>query len=383
MYLDRAVTVLERYNITRTQGEESQMAVLLQDVVKVDEAKVLAIARTLQHMGTFNQLVRDNIEATNVSDRYKTITEMFDSIREDSKKMIGFLEDGKIDWKERLNLGAMKLTRGTTHHRFEKIEGLYQDVSKDAREALEHESAILGAYTDFRFAVKEGEILAYQVLATQEAALGTAKKAYETAAGQVTAYAGGDRAEISRLELARDEALRTLKEEDRKYQLVKDVAENLTVGYNVGETLIAKLNQTHELKDQVYRRSVTFFATNEHVFTTLDALYTSQGGLHEDTQSLRAMETGASKGLEDIAELAGKVEKAAIDAGYGETINAASVGKLVDAIVSFQTDSYKMIEDARTRATANAQEVKRIVEDGKERYKKAVLGFNDPAVLAA
>ena len=41
------------------------------------------------------------------------------------------------------------------------------------------------------------------------------------------------------------------------------------------------------MKDQVYRRSVTFFTTNEHVFTILGAVYTSQHGLHEATQSTR------------------------------------------------------------------------------------------------
>jgi hypothetical protein len=35
-------------------------------------------------------------------------------------------------------------------------------------------------------------------------------------------------------------------------------------------------------------RSVTFFSTNEHVFTALAATYVAQLGLHEQTQSRRA-----------------------------------------------------------------------------------------------
>ena len=46
-------------------------------------------------------------------------------------------------------------------------------------------------------------------------------------------------------------------QEDRSFQLLKDVAENLSIGYDVGETLVLKLRQTHNVKDQVYRRSVT------------------------------------------------------------------------------------------------------------------------------
>ncbi len=78
----------------------------------------------------------------------------------------------------------------------------------------------------------------------------------------------------SRLELARDEAANKFEVEDRNYQLLKDITENLSVGYDVGDTLITKLKQTHDVKDRVYRRSVTFFTTNEHVFTILGTVCT-------------------------------------------------------------------------------------------------------------
>jgi hypothetical protein len=49
---------------------------------------VLAIAEVLKHMSTFNQLVRDNVENVTVGNRYLEISQMFDSIREDSKRLI-------------------------------------------------------------------------------------------------------------------------------------------------------------------------------------------------------------------------------------------------------------------------------------------------------
>ena len=102
-YLDKAVGVLERFGILPSGTEQdSQLANLLQEVVTVDEPKVLAIAKTLKHMGSFNELVRDNIQEMNMADRYNDITERFDSIREDSKALLEQLEDGKIDWKESL-----------------------------------------------------------------------------------------------------------------------------------------------------------------------------------------------------------------------------------------------------------------------------------------
>lgn len=380
-YMDRAVGVLAKYNIVAREGEESQMAALLQDVVKVDEPKVLAIGHTLKHMGTFNQLVRENIEGMSIADRYNDITKMFDSIRDDSKTLVDQLSDGKIDWKEGVSQWWMKVRRGTPHQRFEKIRETYLDVTKDTQEHLQREDEILNAYMDFRGAVKEAEILAYEVLQVQTTVRSETEQKFRDAVTVVQGYQGGIQSEKSRLELSRDEAQRIFQAEDRKFQLIKDVAENLTVGYNVGETLITKLQQTHGVKDQVYRRSVTFFGTNEHVFTVMDAVYTSQHGLHEATQTLNAMKQGAEKGLEDIAALAGNLEKAAIQAGYGESISAVSVQKLVDAIVSFQTESVGLIAQARESATANAKEVQRVVEEGKEKYRAALEGFVKPAAL--
>lgn len=377
-YMDRALGVLHKYNILHQEGEESQMAALLQRVVTVDEPKVLAIAKTIQYMGTFNQLVRENVQEVRNADRYNDITKMFDSIREDSKALVQQLEDGKIDVKERFQNWVMKLTRGTPHKRFEKISELYVGVSTDTREALEREDEILHAYTNFRFAVKEAEILAHQVLEEQVKVRDATQAEFGTKVKAVADFQG-EQSEKGKLELARDETQQTWEQEKGKYDLIKRVADNLTVGYQVGETLITKLKQTHDIKEQVYQQAVTFFSTNEHVFTVMDAVYTSQHGLHEATQTLEAMKTGANKGLEDIAALGTRLETAAIQAGYGETISAASVQKLVDAIVTYQIESVRMIAEAQEQATVNAKEVTRVVEDGKRRYREALEAFVKPA----
>ncbi len=365
-YLDSAVTILDRFGLKK-QPEESQLASLLQEVVTVDQARVTAIARVVQYQGTFNSLVRDNIESMNVSSGYEKITSMFDSVRDDSKRLVSQLDDGKIDAKERLSNLWMKLARGTTHKRFEKIKQVYTDVASRTKVQLGKEDDIIEGYLDFRFAMKEAEVMAHEVLAVQITRLEEAKSAFAAAGAAVTNYPTKNDAAHSRLQLARDELQRAFENEDKKYQLIKDVAENLTIGYNVGETLVGKLKQTHDLKDRVYRQAVTFFTTNEHVFTTLDAVYTSQHGMHEQTQALESMKNGVNKGLEDIATLGNELEKAAMKAGYGSTVNATSVKKLVDAIVSFQEQSYQMADELRTEATANAKEISRIVDEGKQR----------------
>ena len=65
-------------------------------------------------------------------------------------------------------------------------------------------------------------------------------------------YTGTDEGGKSQLELRRDEARHRYENEDETYQLLKDIAENLEIGYDVGETLITKLKQTHDVKERVY-----------------------------------------------------------------------------------------------------------------------------------
>jgi hypothetical protein len=378
-YLDKALSVLEKFGGARSTTL-SELTKVLEEVRYVDEPKVLAIAKTIQHMSDFNSLVRENVENINVGNRYLEISQMFDSIREDSKTLISQLEDGKISLGEKTQNLWMMIRRGSPGARFDKIAKVYTDVARDTKDQLVREQTIMDGYIDFRFALKEAEVLAREVaakqLVTQEAArakLAAAQKAIDDSPKDGAAKVADSQS--SRLQLARDEARAAFDVEDRNYQLLKDVAENLAIGYDVGDTLITKLKQTHDVKDQVYRRAIVFFTTNEHVFTILGTVYTSQQGLHEATQSLEAMKTGVNKGLEDVAELGRDLERAAIRAGYGSTINPASVQKLVDAISEYQVESLKMVAQLRQESEANAKEIRRVVETGKKKYEETLAHF--------
>lgn len=371
-YLGKALPVLKKFGIVPRE-EESKLAGLLQDVVCIDEPKVLAIARIVENMGAFNQLVRDNISGMTVDDRYAHITEAFNSIREDYKKLDEQLADGKIDFREKMQNWWMALARGTTHKRFEKIRETFLSVTDDTETQISKEDEIINAYCDFRLSVKQAEGLSYQVLEVEIKRLQDSKNKLSAASAAVDSFKGED-SEKSGLELKRDEAQIAYQQEDKRYQLVKDVAENIKVGYNIGEALIARLNQTHDVKKQVYSRSVTFFQTNEHVFTTMDAVYTSQQGLTEATKSLDAMEKGAEEGIKDIAAMTGKLEEA-VKVGYGKTIDSGAVKVLVDAIVDYQTKSIQWIGESRKLATENASLIENIVEDGKKRYSNAILNY--------
>ncbi|MGE0144450.1 MAG: cell surface protein [Planctomycetota bacterium] len=374
-YLDKALKVLQKYGIVAGNQQPSELTRLLDDVKHVDEPKVIAIGRTIQHMSTFNQLVRDNVEDIRIGDRYLEISNMFDSVRDDSKKLIAQLDDGRISFGEKLSNLWMKMRRGTPSDRFEKIADIYKAVAGDTREQLEKEEAIMNGYIDFRFALKESEVTARELLEKQVANWEGAKARLAAAQKVMDELAQVSDTERSRAQLARDEAHNAFQSEDRTYQLLKDVAENLAIGYDVGETLIAKLKQTHDVKDQMYRRSVTFFTTNEHVFTILGAVYTSQHGLHEATQAHEALKEGVNKGIEDVADLGRELERAALKAGYGSTIRPESVEKLVKAITDYQVESLETIAKLRKESEENARAIRKVVEDGKKRAQETLARF--------
>ena len=371
-YFDRAMTKLRDLGLVPDKGEEAPVVALLNRLTDLDEASVTAIARTLSQASMFNEVVREQVSSMKLGERYEKITEAFNSIRDDAKSMVEQVEDGKIDTFERIGNIWMKATRGDIAHRFDEIKETYLEVAADSKDQIERELTILDAYQDFRGALKSSEVLSFEVLKKAEAAWESAKTALKDASAAVEAYAGDDLAERAQLELARDEKVRELQFDEDRYQIAKDLADNLTVGYNTSEFIMARLMQTTSAKERVYKQAIMFFGTNETVLTALSASFTGLFGLHESTKSLEAMKEGVSKSLEDLADIGGKVQEAAVRAGYGPTIRAEAVQKLVDSVVNFQSRSRVIIEEMRVLSTKNAEEIRDSVEDGKQRLAKLI-----------
>jgi hypothetical protein len=346
-------------------GQEAPIIVLLNLISDLDEERVAAIARTLDKASLFNDVVREQVQAMEIGERYEEITNAFNSIRDDAKKMVEQVEDGRLDTFERVSNVWMKVTRGDIASRFDKIKDSYLDVTASTNDQIQRENRILEAYQDFRGALKESEVLAFEVLNKAEANLQLAKQALADAMQAVEGFAGDDPAERARVEMARDQKVRALQNEDKRYQIAKDLSDNLTVSYNTSEVVMARLLQTTTAKERVYAQAISFFGTNEVVLTALSASFTGLFGLHEGTQTIEAMKEGVSKSLEDLADIGGKVQEAAIRAGYGPTIRADAVRKLVDSVVNWQTRSHEIIEEMRHLATQNAGEIREAVEQGK------------------
>ncbi|GKX53381.1 merozoite surface protein 3b [Budvicia aquatica] len=372
-YTDRAVQKLKKLGIIVAAQPDAPVMTLLDSISNIDNNRVVAIARTLQQQSGFNAIVRENISGLDIANRQGKIVAAFDSIRTDAQEMVVWLDDGKLDLLERVKNGWMILVRGSIPDRFNKIKQTYLDVAKSAGEQIERERTILDAYQDYRFGLKQAQIDSQELLVLAEQRLEQCKQLLQQAYDARENATAAEPAEQSRLELVRDEALRVMQKEDERYQIVKDLAENLLVAYNAAEAIFARLQQTSSIKERVYRQSVTFFSTNEIVFTALSASMTSLDGLAESTKTLEAMKAGINQGLETIANSGNKNLEAGLRAGYGSTIKAESIRSLVNAIVSYQESSYQLIEELREESANNSKELEDIVEDGKRRFSEIIL----------
>jgi hypothetical protein len=368
-YLERAMNGLHDLGLVPTEGDKQAEPIiaLLNQISELDEARVTAIARTLDQASLFNDVVREQVQAMQIGERYEEITNAFNSIRDDAKSMVDQIEDGKIDTFERIGNIWMKVTRGDIASRFDKIKDTYLDVTASTNDQIQREHKILEAYQDFRGALKQSEVLALEVLKTAQGRLDAAKAGVDAAMKAVEGSTTEDPAERAKLEMARDERVRALQQEEKRYQIAKDLSDNLTISYNTSEVVMARLLQTTNAKERVYAQAVSFFSTNEVVLTALTASFTGMFGLHEGTQTVEAMKEGVSQSLDVLADIGGKVQEAAIRAGYGPTVRAESVKHLVDSVVTWQTKSHEIIEEMRKASTENAREIRDAVEEGKRK----------------
>jgi uncharacterized phage infection (PIP) family protein YhgE len=366
-YLDKASGALRDMGLMPAKVEPAPINALLEKISDLDQDKIALIARTLGQAEVFNEVVRQQTAGIEIGQRYQQITEGFNSIRDDSKRLVDQVEDGRISALERGSNIWMKIVRGDIADRFEDIRQIYLSVTKETKNQIEREAKILDAYRDYRGALKHAEVMALEVLKSAEAKLTDARVELGRASDAVAGFKGTEASERAKLELVRDEHLRLVQEEEKRYQISKDLSDNLTISYNTSEVIMARLMQTTSAKERVYGQAVAFFSTNDSVLTALKASFTGMFGLHESTKTLDAMKEGMSKSLETLSEVGDKVGEAAIKAGYGPTIRADAVKKLVDSVITFQERSTEIIAEMRKLATQNSAEIRDAVEDGKKR----------------
>lgn len=368
-YLERALTSLRTIGINFIQPvQDAPVLVLLDRVAHYDTTKVTSIATVLQQATSFNSMVREQIEGMDISTRFMDITQSFTSIREDAAAMAGWMDDGRLDAMEKIKLTWMNVRRGSIPSRFADIRENYLNVCKSANDQIARESVILESYMDFRMAMKAAEVEAQQVLAIAGEALQQRTLALNEANARVADAESAEPAARAALELGRDEAVRALQDEDKHYQIIKDIADDLKVGYNTAEMVFARINQVHVIKERQYQRMVSFFSTNEVVLTGLAVSFTANSGLAEATHTLNATTDGISQGLESLGSTGNQQLEAAVKASYGSTIKVDSVRALADATLSFQTDMKQMADTYRAESSNAARDIAEAVEEAKRKF---------------
>ncbi len=368
-YLERALTSLRTIGINFIQPvQDAPVLVLLDRMAHYDTTKVTSIATVLQQATSFNSMVREQIEGMDISTRFMDITQSFTSIREDAAAMAGWMDDGRLDAMEKIKLTWMNVRRGSIPSRFADIRENYLKVCKSANDQIARESVILESYMDFRMAMKAAEVEAQQVLAIAGEALQQRTLALNEANARVADAESAEPAARAALELGRDEAVRALQDEDKRYQIIKDIADDLKVGYNTAEMVFARINQVHVIKERQYQRMVSFFSTNEVVLTGLAVSFTANSGLAEATHTLNATTDGISQGLESLGSTGNQQLEAAVKASYGSTIKVDSVRALADATLSFQTDMKQMADTYRAESSNAARDIAEAVEEAKRKF---------------
>lgn len=367
-YFDTAMTILAKVglNLSVNESASSMVIPLVEKLESVDPENALAIARTMQLSGDFNELVMTEISSLEIGSRFTDVARQFDSIREDTTQMVEFMDDGKLDWKERINLSWMKLRRGSVTDRFCDIKTTFTDVIASTSLQLDKESAVLTAYQNFRFAIKEAETASAAIFQRTRDNLEQSKQKALEADQKISTST--DDFHRSSLELARDTALAAVKNAEDEFQLAKDLFENLKISYNTSEVVFARLQQNLDMKKRIQQRSVTFFSTNETVFTALAAAFTSTQGLAESTNALEMMQSGVNKSIEALATVGTKQLEASARAGYGSTINAQSVKALATSIVEYQSSLTSLVNQLRDEATRNALEVEQYTNQAKSQF---------------
>lgn len=366
IHLNNAISKLTEVGISISESEPINALIpLIERIEPVDPANALLIARVMQHSGHFNDVVRRHISSVEIGTRFIAISNEFDGIREDASTIVNWMSDGTLDWKERLKMRWVELRRGTVTERFDKIRQSFNSVMESAQKQIAVEEMVLTAYLEFRYSIKEAERAAHEISRKSKAALDEVKT-HLVAANEPIAGTTDSSDRLS-LELNRDIKIGELHRSESTYQIAKDLSDNLKIAYSTSELVFSRLQQNIGMKRRIYEQSAAFFTTNEVVFTGLSATFTSTQGLSESTQALEQMRLGIAKSLDALADLGNTQLERSARAGYGSTIDSASVAKLAGAIVQYQEEMTTLVEQLRKEATINSNEIESAANNAKTR----------------
>lgn len=368
-YMNSAIEKIKELGLSLVEPDSSLVAPLVSKLAELDNTKALVIGRTLTYQGVFAEMADKNISAMTYGSRFEEITESFNSIVDDMKRMVGQAERNGVSLGERFGNLYMKVSRGDVAYRFDKVQSVFKDVMKDSLDQARREEKILSAYVDYRGALKEASVLTFDLMKLAEDQWNVAKDATVKANDAVVAAASAEPAERARLELARDEAKLAEDAAEARWQSTKRISENLETSYNVADMTFKRLEQIIRSKNEVVDEGNAFFSTNQIVFTALKVTVTGYIGLHEATQSVNAMKEGRAKAINAIADSGDKLLESATTAAYTSTDNAtaAAMKNLIEKTVAWQVREKELIAAARKQSAENTAQIAKDAEEGRQR----------------
>lgn len=375
-YLNNAKQLLQEQGIIVSTPDSTSIATLLEQIAYLDKDKVTSIVLTLQHQEGFNELVRKNISDMEIANRYNIIATQFNNIRKDANQEVSWAESSKNGLGIKFKRWLSNIKRGSISDQYNRVRETYLQVYNESDNQIKKEKVILKAYDEYRLQLKASQVFASELLKTAENIRIEASEKLNQAKDAIENYSGEEQSEKLSLELEREVALKNYQEQDKKYQIVKDLSENLTIAYSASESVFARLNQVSEVKERVFNKAINFFRTNEIVFTALSASITSLTGLKEATKTQEALQKGITDGLNDIANTGNTILKEGLQAGYGKTIDVEAVKNLINSIVDYQTESYSLISKLRDESAKNAKEIDEVVNEGKKRFTEVIYLAN-------
>ena len=325
---------------------------------------------TLMQAENFNRAVRENTLKEGTGEEYLEIAQDFQTIHSDMARMVSQAERGKISLPEKMGNTWMRVRRGDIQERYENIVTTLTDVQVKSQKKLHATRNIMGAFEEYRIAVKEATMVAEKI---RDAARADMEEAGKDLNDIVSELQDENAEHRNELEMLRDENARAFRATDRRFQFATDLYQNLEIAYHTGNAVMARTAQIGQALDRIWSQSVSFLATNSGTLTTLQVAFDALKATNSMTRAHQAMKKGLNQQILDLAETGTKIQTAAIREGYAPNIEADTLKKLMDSIVQYSQDVVGIINEERDRAEVNHGRIRQIAEDGGQQIAAANL----------
>lgn len=371
-----AAGILKKINIHLQVDSLAHKATLsqIEELAVYGEQEAGQLRDVVESIDAFDQLVADNLNSMNVGERYNDIRQNFESIIKDLERKLKGAESEKVTpkWFERLQNSLSTWRRGSINDRYNKIKVISNAVFADTETQINHEKAIIDAYSNYREALRDSTTIALlikeKVTADRDELKAELTKCLEalTAAQE----AGSDTLTIAALQQQFDEVKKDYDYADRRQEIASSLEQKLTTTYGISEAIMTRYTQTSEVRERLQREAALHYSVNAGVMTTLMATYHQLESMNENTQSLMEMQDQTKRALETLTRHGGtanKVVQKAQEVTMRTVYNAEDIRKLYASTIEFRLSQERDYARLRKERDAAFVEVKKAIQEGQRK----------------